>query len=91
MQIFENTLTRRFETEKDLEDITNDIYYSQGQNDLVSLTKSISDPVWDLLDRGGKRIRPVLCNFKFYKFMLDYIIKNIFINVYSIMGEKLIL
>jgi hypothetical protein len=30
MQIFENTLTRRFETEKDLEDITNDIYYSQG-------------------------------------------------------------
>jgi len=25
------------------------------------LTKSISEPIWDLLDRGGKRWRPALC------------------------------
>jgi geranylgeranyl diphosphate synthase, type I len=28
--------------------------------DLDSLNKSLSDPVWDLLDRGGKRWRPAL-------------------------------
>jgi len=28
---------------------------------LTSLTKSLSEPIWDLLDRGGKRWRPVLC------------------------------
>jgi geranylgeranyl pyrophosphate synthase len=25
------------------------------------LTKGLSEPIWDLLDRGGKRWRPVLC------------------------------
>lgn len=30
-------------------------------DDLDSLTKSLSVPVYDLLDRGGKRWRPALC------------------------------
>lgn len=28
--------------------------------DIESATKSIADPIWDILDRGGKRWRPVL-------------------------------
>jgi geranylgeranyl pyrophosphate synthase len=28
--------------------------------DLVAYTKGVNEPIWDLLDRGGKRFRPVL-------------------------------
>ncbi len=28
--------------------------------DLVAYTKGVNDPIWDLLDRGGKRFRPVM-------------------------------
>ncbi len=35
--------------------------FSQGSNHISSLTKTFSLPIWDLLDRGGKRWRPVLC------------------------------
>lgn len=32
-----------------------------NKDDLSSLTRSLSDPIYDLLDRGGKRWRPALC------------------------------
>lgn len=35
--------------------------FSQGNNHISSLNKTFSQPIWDLLDRGGKRWRPVLC------------------------------
>ncbi len=34
--------------------------YCIGKDDYVGITKSICDPIYELLDRGGKRIRPVL-------------------------------
>jgi geranylgeranyl pyrophosphate synthase len=35
--------------------------FSKGSNHITSLSKTFSEPIWDLLDRGGKRWRPVLC------------------------------
>ncbi|EAR95693.2 polyprenyl synthetase protein (macronuclear) [Tetrahymena thermophila SB210] len=57
----EAVIPRKFETEADLAILSDNLLYTKNQNDLVSLTKAISEPVWDLLDRGGKRWRPILC------------------------------
>ncbi len=60
-QTIEKIIPRVFNTEKDLENLTNNLYYRKENSHLNSLTKSLSEPIWDLLDRGGKRWRPVLC------------------------------
>lgn len=57
----EKIIPRVFSNEKDLENLTNNLYYRKQNSHLQSLTKSLSEPIWDLLDRGGKRWRPVLC------------------------------
>lgn len=57
----EKIVPRKFETEQDLEALASNLYYRKKQSHLTSLTKSLSQPIWDLLDRGGKRWRPILC------------------------------
>ncbi|HLD63058.1 MAG TPA: polyprenyl synthetase family protein, partial [Candidatus Norongarragalinales archaeon] len=42
---------------KELERIAGKPAYAYDEH---SLTKSIATPIWDLLDRGGKRLRPAL-------------------------------
>ncbi|CAD8068539.1 unnamed protein product [Paramecium primaurelia] len=51
-QYFEKILPRVFNQ--------NDPQFSK-YDDVETLTKSISNPIYDLLDRGGKRWRPALC------------------------------
>ena len=57
----EEVLPRKFENQKQLENLTSNLYYTKTQSHLNSLTKALSEPIWDLLDRGGKRWRPILC------------------------------
>lgn len=46
---------------KDFGDWMNEIFgESKWEYDIETCNKSISDPIWDLLDRGGKRWRPFL-------------------------------
>ena len=52
-------IPRQF-TELDLQKYTKNLRFSKNQNHLTSLTKTFSQPIWDLLDRGGKRWRPIL-------------------------------
>lgn len=59
--VLEEIIPRVFSTEADLAKLSDNLEYTGQNNDLISLTKGISDPIWDLLDRGGKRWRPVLC------------------------------
>ncbi|MFA5357877.1 MAG: polyprenyl synthetase family protein [archaeon] len=40
--------------------IENALGVTEFQLDLKAYTKSVNEPIWDLLDRGGKRFRPVL-------------------------------
>lgn len=58
----EEVIPREITSEVQLKQLSNNTEYTKETgNDLLSLTKSISEPVWDLLDRGGKRWRPILC------------------------------
>lgn len=57
----EKVIPREFKSEADLEALTSNLFYRRKNSHLSSLTKSLSDPIWDLLDRGGKRWRPILC------------------------------
>lgn len=57
----EKIIPRAFETEEHLENLTSNLYYRKKVSHLASLTKSLSEPIYDLLDRGGKRWRPILC------------------------------
>jgi hypothetical protein len=59
-QLMEAMIPRQF-TEQNLVAISSNQRFSQGTNHISSLTKTFSQPIWDLLDRGGKRWRPVLC------------------------------
>lgn len=59
-RVMEKMIPRKFSTEEDIKNITTNLYYTQSHNHLNSLTKSLSEPIWDLLDRGGKRWRPLL-------------------------------
>ena len=71
-KLLEDLIPRKFNTEDDLHKFTKNFKYTGQKNDLFSLSKSISDPIWELLDRGGKRWRPYMCNI--------YLNKNRFIN-----------
>jgi geranylgeranyl pyrophosphate synthase len=55
----EKLIPRKF-TEENFSGITYNQRFSQGKNHLNSLTKALSEPIYDLLDRGGKRWRPIL-------------------------------
>jgi hypothetical protein len=57
-KILEKYLPRTF-TQESLERITGKASYTL---DIESATKSLLVPIWDILDRGGKRWRPVLGN-----------------------------
>ena len=57
----EKVIPRKFDSEASLENLTSNLYYRKKNSHLESLTKSLSEPIWDLLDRGGKRWRPILC------------------------------
>lgn len=57
----EKIIPRRFESEGSLEILTSNLHYRKSTSHLPSLTKSLSQPIYDLLDRGGKRWRPILC------------------------------
>lgn len=60
-QTMEEILPRQFTSQQQLEKITSNLYYTKTQSHLNSLTEALSKPIWDLLDRGGKRWRPILC------------------------------
>jgi geranylgeranyl pyrophosphate synthase len=47
-------------TEENLASITVNQRFTKQNNHLNSLNYSLSETIWDLLDRGGKRWRPVL-------------------------------
>lgn len=49
-------LPRKY-TKKSLEKIIGPIRY---ELDIEAINKSVNEPIWDLLDRGGKRWRPIL-------------------------------
>lgn len=57
----EEIIPRAFKTEEDLRHVWSNIEYVANANDLPSLTKGVSNPVWELIDRGGRRWRPILC------------------------------
>lgn len=52
----EKVLPRQF-TKESIEKIIGPVYFAL---DVDAINKSINDPMWDLLDRGGKRWRPIL-------------------------------
>lgn len=56
----ESMIPRQF-SEDELLKLSLNQRFSQGTNHIQSLNKTFSEPIWDLLDRGGKRWRPVLC------------------------------
>ena len=57
--MMEKMIPRHF-TEDKLEQLSENQRFSGKQNHLNSLDMALSEPIWDLLDRGGKRWRPVL-------------------------------
>lgn len=59
----EEIIPRSFQAESDIRKFTTNLEYTKENNDLKSLSKVLSNPVYDLLDRGGKRWRPTLCMF----------------------------
>lgn len=59
-KVMEAMIPRQFDEQKLLK-MSNNQRFSQGANHISSLNKTFSQPIWDLLDRGGKRWRPVLC------------------------------
>ena len=56
----ESMIPRQF-SEHELLKLSLNQRFTQGNNHIQSLNKTFSEPIWDLLDRGGKRWRPVLC------------------------------
>jgi len=56
----EAIIPRAFTEEKELRNVCDNLEYTNNANDLHGLTKALSEPIWDLLDRGGKRWRPIL-------------------------------
>jgi geranylgeranyl diphosphate synthase type 3/geranylgeranyl diphosphate synthase type I len=70
--ILEKIVPRKID-ENNLSSLTLDLEYCKIKNDTESLTKVylikfiyykvLSSPLYDLLDRGGKRWRPALCFF----------------------------
>lgn len=44
-----------------MESLTSNLFYRRTTSHLNSLSKSLSEPIYDLLDRGGKKWRPILC------------------------------
>ena len=58
-KMMEKMIPRHF-TEDKLEQLSENQRFSGKQNHLNSLDMALSEPIWDLLDRGGKRWRPVL-------------------------------
>jgi len=54
-------IPRTFKKESDLERLASNLNFRKGKSHLDSLSEGLSKPIWDLLDRGGKRWRPVLC------------------------------
>lgn len=57
--VMERLIPRKF-TEENLAKTISNQRFSYNRNHLSSLDKAFSQPIWDLLDRGGKRWRPVL-------------------------------
>ncbi len=57
--MMEKIIPRCF-TEERLAQLSENQRFSGKQNHLRSLDMAFSEPIWDLLDRGGKRWRPVL-------------------------------
>jgi geranylgeranyl pyrophosphate synthase len=57
--IMEKMIPRKY-TESYLTSLTSNQRFTHNSNHLNSLTYSLGEPIWDLLDRGGKRWRPVL-------------------------------
>lgn len=51
----------RLYTEEYLKIIVRKQRFSKNNNHLTALNAVLGNPVWDLLDRGGKRWRPTLC------------------------------
>lgn len=65
MNMLQRSVTR-FEESKVLERILPRVFVPKPDqflesDDLSALTSSLSTPIYDLLDRGGKRWRPALC------------------------------
>lgn len=59
----EEIIPRVFSSQPDLDKFTKNLEYTKNNNDFKSLTKVLSQPIYDLLERGGKRWRPTLCMF----------------------------
>lgn len=59
----EEIIPKQFKSNEDLHKFTTNLEYTKESNDLSSLTKVLSQPIYDLLERGGKRWRPTLCMF----------------------------
>mmetsp|Transcript_18201 Transcript_18201/g.15863 ORF Transcript_18201/g.15863 Transcript_18201/m.15863 type:complete len:145 (-) Transcript_18201:659-1093(-) len=69
---------KNIQHQDDLKTICNNLNFCKENNDLISLNKSVSQPIWDILSGGGKRWRPALCYIlleafgKEYKKYLDF-------------------
>lgn len=57
--IMEKMIPRKY-TEDNLASLTYNQRFTQQNNHLNSLNYALGEPIWDLLDRGGKRWRPAL-------------------------------
>ncbi len=57
----EKIIPREFSSNNQLNHLTHNLYYTKTSADLNSLSKCFSQPIWELLDRGGKRWRPFFC------------------------------
>ena len=61
----EKILPRKFQNEEELTSFfdmksISSLVHLKDKISLDSINKSVNDPLWDLLDRGGKRWRPIL-------------------------------
>jgi len=64
-EILEEMLPRQFKSEQELYEFFNlsrvsPMIKSKDQITLASINKAVNEPMWDLIDRGGKRWRPIL-------------------------------
>ncbi|KRW99378.1 Terpenoid synthase [Pseudocohnilembus persalinus] len=60
--VLEEIVPRKIKEQKEISYYSDNLQYTKETgNDIQGINNALNDPIWNLLDRGGKRWRPTLC------------------------------
>ncbi|EAS02845.2 polyprenyl synthetase protein (macronuclear) [Tetrahymena thermophila SB210] len=60
-QILEKIIEKKVDDQSQIRKLSKGFTYTQEDEQQHDLIKCLSEPIWEMLKRGGKRIRPIFC------------------------------